>query len=142
MVPDETADELRIAERLPFVVELTRRIDSISSAIDRGESGITQTLNLLSDLPPDWDTDIGEPIKQQEMKYTEQIKEYQIILGKGTRKSEKEDALYNKKLAGQEYSRQVKRIVVNLLYKKGLLFLTKKAVEQGHLSLYEDEQEE
>ena len=38
--------------------------------------------------------------------------------------------------ANQNYARAVKREIINLLYKKDLLLLTKKKVEQSGMSLY------
>lgn len=126
-------EETQIEANLNLENELANRINSISVAIDNGMDGISQTKNLLSSLFPDWEKELQHDINRETGFYLNVVDSQKRWFVAGTRYSEKESAHTQIIIAGQEYSRRIKQMVMAFLRKKGF-FKHKKEVEQGNYS--------
>ena len=133
----ENQDDKRILERMPYLSELMRCIADVNQAIRQGESGKQEAENLLSDLPLPWYEEISGAIGKEKLALNKYISEQKPLLAPGIASEKgKHDIRTRIHQANQNYARAVKREIINLLYKKDLLLLTKKKVEQSGMSLY------
>ena len=134
-IPD-IAEDKRIIEHMPYLVELMHAIRDINTALVQGGDAVDAAENLLSDLPEDWEKEIEGEIKIARDNYFKLLKQNEKQFMSGTLGSQKRNAWIQNKYNSNQYARKIKRAVVTLLKKKDLLFLTKRAVEQGGLSLF------
>lgn len=128
-------------ERVPYVTELLRVIDSINQSIRLGFSGINETQNLISDLPDSFFEGIKDDYSRFEKKYNIIIDEIERESLSGRTRSTKEIIYARKLRAGQEFSRAVKQRVITLLDSKNMLFLTRRAADVGYMK-YEGNKED
>lgn len=130
---DQTVEDHReYLERIPFVSEILKRIDDISQATRQGNSGITETRNLLTDIPESMRTgNVNEDFITYKKEYDKEKSRLDGLYVKGTPESFKQQLDVEKIKAGQEYSCKVKERVINLLDSKGLLFLSRKSVPES-----------
>jgi hypothetical protein len=132
-------NEREYLDRIPFVSELLKRIDDISQSIRHGYSGEDEAINLLTDLPDSWKTEIQKELDSIEKVYISNRRAINSKYQQGTSRSYKQE-LDNQRLeAGKDYSRNVKCIVINLLDSKGLLFLTRSQVPESNQFDIKDE---
>lgn len=129
--PEQQDKQREYLERIPFVSELLRRIDDISQAIRQGGSGIEETKNLLSDIPCSLRGEIESTLKQHEEEYRlARIKATNRIIT-GMQQSERFVVEREVLSIDRGYARDVKQTVIDLLDKKDLLFLSRKAVPES-----------
>lgn len=134
MNKEPVQSEKEYIDRIPFVSELLKRIDDISQSIRHGETGEEEALNLITDMPDSWLTEIQPRLDEIEKTYTNKKHEIDKCYLRGTPQSYKQGLSGLRVEAGKEYSRQIKRTIINLLDKKGMLFLTKAVVPESHFS--------
>ncbi len=136
MATNELLDEKRIMEHMPYLVELMHAIRDINQTLMTGGDAVDAAENLLSNLPEDWEEEIKMEIATARERYLVELKSNEKYFMTGTLASQKRNAWVQNKYQSNQYARTIKRKVVTLLKKKDLLFLTKKQIEQGGLSLY------
>ena len=134
--------EENIVEQLPYLNELMTAIRNVNDAILQSKDAREAAENLLSDLPDEWMQEINESVKQQRDEYNIIIAHQNRFLVAGYTPSQKFSAQKSIYIAGANYSRNIKKIVITLLKKKDLLFKTRKKIEQGGLSLWKPERDD
>ena len=142
---DEQTNQRDIVEQLPYLNELMVAIRNVNDAILNGKDSREAAENLVSDLPDEWMDEIDEMVCIERVRYNHIIKYNNAYLSTGCTPKQKYTAQKNIWIAGNDYSRKIKMIVISLLKKKDLLFKTRKKVEETGLSLYklgEDELDE
>lgn len=132
----EKDNQESIAEQLPYLNELMTAIRNVNDAILQNKDAREAAENLLSDLPDDWLEDIADQVNAQRKAYNTIVDEWNKYLMRGFTSSQKYQAQKAIYLAGNNYSRNIKKIVITLLKKKDLLFKTRKKIEEGSLSLW------
>lgn len=128
-------DEELILEHVQYFNVLMLSIQTINTSIVNGTDGREAAENLLADLPEDWSKEINEQVNEVAKKYNGVLKAQKGYFVRGVLGSVKNDAMMKIHIAGKEYSRNIKKIVISLLKKKDLLYTKRKAVETGYLSL-------
>jgi len=128
---DEQSNNRDIVEQLPYLNELMVAIRNINDAILQGKDGREAAENLLSDLPDDWMKEIEGKISLERVAYNRVVDIHNRFLTTGYTPTQKMNALNVIRTAGNEYSRNVKKIVVSLLNSKSLLFKTSAKVENN-----------
>lgn len=134
-MPNKDEQE-NIVEQLPYLNELMTAIRNVNDAVLQGKDSREAAENLLSDLPNDWMQEIENIVTIERNKYNVVVSMQNRFLVRGTTQSQKFQAQKNIQIAGNNYSRAVKKTVITLLKNKDLLFKTRKKVEMGELSLY------
>jgi hypothetical protein len=135
MAAQELHDEKRIMEHMPYLVELMHAIRDVNQALIQGGDAIDAAENLLSDLPEEWEEEIKTEIDTARDRYLKELKINEKYFMTGGLGSQKRNAWVQNKYQSNQYARTIKRKVVTLLKKKDLLFLTKRQIETGSLSL-------
>lgn len=132
-----------IIEQLPYLNELMVAIRNVNDTILQGKDAREAAENLLSDLPDDWMEEIGAKISIERATYNQEIEKNNSFLSSGHTQTQKQNARLAIQRVGNDYSRNVKRIVISLLKGKDLLFKTAAKREQGYHSFikgdFEDE---
>lgn len=131
MIKKSEQDEREYIDRIPFVSEILKRIDDISQSIRHGNTGEDEAINLLTDLPDSWKSEIQDKLDRIEANYNANKNYIGKRYHKGTPSSFKRELDAQLLDAGKDYSRSIKRTIINLLDSKGLLFLTKNAVPES-----------
>ena len=126
-----------IVEQLPYLNELMQAIRNINDAILQEKDARDAAENLISDLPEEWRLEIDEKLNIEIKKYNNILSIQNKFLIKGYSESQKAAARNAIRLAGVDYARNTKKIVITLLKKMNLLFKTKKQVEKLFLELFE-----
>lgn len=90
---------------------------------------------LISDVPEEWKPEIEKSLQEQEDNYQKVRRDWQKAFSKGTPGSSKLEGQKAILEAEQEYSMNVKAIIISLLNQKVGLFQTRKAIEHGELML-------
>ncbi len=134
MSKEPVQNEREYIDRVPFVSELLKRIDDISQSIRHGYTGEEEAINLLTDMPDSWMREIQPRLDVIEAAYTRNKQSIDRQYLKGTPQSYKQGLDYQRLEAGKDYSRQIKRTIINLLDTKGMLFLTRNQVPESHFS--------
>ena len=127
-----------IVEQLPYLNELMQAIRNINDAILQEKDARDAAENLISDLPDEWRLEIEEKLNIEIKKYNNILSIQNKFLIKGYSESQKVAARNAIRLAGIDYARNTKKIVITLLKKMNLLFKTKKQVEKGALSIWKE----
>jgi len=136
MRQDEQSNNRDIVEQLPYLNELMVAIRNINDAILQGKDAREAAENLLSDLPGDWMKEIESKISLERVAYNRVVDINNRFLTTGYTPTQKLNAWKAIRIAGNEYSRSIKKIVISLLKEKDLLFKTRKKAETDGLSLY------
>lgn len=136
MRQDEQTTQRDIVEQLPYLNELMVAIRNVNDAILNGKDAREAAENLLSDLPEEWLKEIDVKVSVEKSKYNRIIESQNKFLSTGYTPKQKYSAQKAIYIAGNNYSRNIKMIVISLLKQKDLLFKTRKKVEEGSLSLY------
>ncbi len=136
MLHDESNNQRDIVEQLPYLNELMVAIRNVNDAILNGKDSREAAENLISDLPDEWIDEIDEMVCIERVRYNHTIQYNNAYLSTGCTPKQKYTAQKNIWIAGNDYSRKIKMIVISLLKKKDLLFKTRKKVEMGGMSLY------
>lgn len=130
-------------DKIPFVNELIKRIDDINQSIRRGDTGEDEAINLITDLPDSWKSDIQDELDRIERTYNLNKIAINKRYSQGTPRSYKQQLDSQRIEAGKDYSRNVKRIVINLLDSKGMLFITKDLIpESAFLDMHDKDESE
>jgi formyltetrahydrofolate synthetase len=132
MRQDEQSNNRDIVEQLPYLNELMVAIRNINDAILQGKDAREAAENLLSDLPDDWMTEIESKISLERVAYNRVVDLNNRFLTTGYTPTQKQNARLSIQRAGNEYSRNVKKIVVSLLNSKDLLFKTSAKRERNN----------
>jgi hypothetical protein len=132
MRQDEQSNHKDIVEQLPYLNELMVAIRNINDAILQSKDGREAAENLLSDLPDDWMTEIESKIILERIAYNRVVDINNRFLTTGYTPTQKLNAWKAIRIAGNEYSRNVKKIVISLLNSKDLLFKTSAKRERNN----------
>lgn len=127
--PDD--GEKPIAGQLTYFNILAQSIQNINTSIMQDKDARDAAENLLSDLPDDWLTEVHDELLELETNYNNKITDSNKKLIKGNPESMKQAARKEIYLAGKNYSRNVKNLVISLLEKKHLLYQTRNKAEVG-----------
>ena len=133
--PDEEPQP--IAGQLTYFNILANSIQRVNDAIMQDKDARDAAENLLSDIPDDWKKEVQDKIDSITSSYNNTVEYCNKFLGKGVRETVKAQHRREIYLAGKNYSRNIKQLVITLLKDKNLLYQTKKALEHGRISLYE-----
>jgi len=136
MPQDEQTNQRDILEQLPYLNELMVAIRNINDAILNGKDSREAAENLISDLPYEWLDDIDMSISLERVKYNKIVGFHNRYLSTGCTPKQKYNASRTICIAGNDYARHIKMIVITLLKEKDLLFKTRKKVEETGLSIY------
>jgi hypothetical protein len=123
--------EQQITDKMAYINVICQRINDVSIAISRGETGNEQVENLLTDIPEHWLEDIQPKIDIIKKLEKEGLKH---SLDLCTPSQRHEEQMYHKRTA----SRQIKQLVVSMLDKKNLLFMSKSIAEESNSSFMEE----
>jgi len=144
MRQDEQKNQRDIIEQLPYLNELMVAIRNINDAILQGKDAREAAENLISDLPDGWMNEIEEKVSLERVVYNRIIEKNNPHLSPGHTPTQKYNALKAINLAGNDYSRNVKKIVISLLEKNNLLFKTstKRETNEGYFSMMQGDDNE
>lgn len=124
MSQNERDNQRDIIEQLPYLNELMVAIRNINDAIIQGKDAREAAENLLSDLPDDWMGEISEKVSFERGYYNQSVEINNKLLSPGKTPTQKFNARLAIQRAGNEYARNVKKVVISLLKEKDLLFKT------------------
>lgn len=139
MSADEWHDEREIVETVNYLASVfIPSINRINDAAYNGKPSRLAARLLITDTPAEWRAEITDKLKFEDEAYQLVRKRMNPLLATGTTLSQKVQAQKELIEAEQNYSMNVKDIIVTLLNQKIGLFKTRKAVEQGeYFSLYQ-----
>lgn len=129
-------DNRDILEQLPYVNELMVAVRNVNDAILNGKDAREAAENLMSDLPLSWSHEIHDAVKGEQIVYDTTVEVNNRFLSYGCTSRQKYLAQKAIVVAGNKYSRNIKKIVLTLLDGKGLLFKTRAKLDVNNLSLY------
>lgn len=138
MAQPDNPEEREIVEKVNYLASVfIPSINRINEAVYNLKPSRLAARLLISDVPEDWMPEISGALKEQEDAYKQTRKEWQRAFAKGTTASDKLEGQKAILEAEQEYSMNVKAIIVSLLNKKVGLFQTRAKLETGVKSLME-----
>lgn len=121
--------EAQIIDKLPYISLLCQRLNDVSVAISRDKTGEDEVSNLIFSLPQDWLTGIQQQIVEiyQEAAHLEK----QEWIKFNTNQQTVNTRNFHITQLRRNAVRRVTQIIVSMLDKKGLLFMSKPKIEQG-----------
>ena len=134
-------EEQEIAETPPYINELMVAVRQINEAVNKGEGAQLAAEVLITDLPFDWIPELQDSLKVHEEKYNKIIKILDQYCVRGTSPEIKREAIEKKRIATNKYALVVKQTIISLIHKKMGLFKTRRPIEIGYDSTYEEEEE-
>ncbi len=136
MARQDNPEEREIVEKVNYLASVfIPSINRINEAVYNLKPSRLATRLLLSDTLKAWKDEVADELETEEKTYQDAVDRQAKKLSKGTTESDKFQARKALLEAEQEYSMNVKAIIVSLLDKKIGLFATRKAIEHGELML-------
>lgn len=137
MQPDKS-EEREIVEKVNYLASVfIPSINRINEAVYNLKPSRLAARLLISDVPEEWMSEIQKALDDQDDEYQARKKYWQKAFSKGTTGTDKLQGQKAILEAEQEYSMNVKAIIVSLLNKKVGLFQTRAKLEGGAIDLRE-----
>lgn len=129
-------ESLKILDKLPYMSLLCKRIDDIDNAINRGQNGVDQAENLLSDLTSSWREELLPKIQA---KKTKAELDFNVVAHNGVLSTNTRE---NKKLnIWLDYTRFIKISVLDMMDKNNMLFVVRSNVPESEFVDMHDQKE-